>query len=515
MKAIRIIGLLVAIAFAFAGGDIYKAVKGITAGTADKGGRKVLYWVDPMHPAYKSDKPGIAPDCGMKLEPVYADGGAAVAPAGANRKVLYYRDPKDPNYKAQQPGLNPETGSELEPVYADDISTMEVGTVQITPEKQQLIGVKYEQVGTGGGSRTIRAVGKVAIDETRIGHVHTKVEGWIDKVFVDFTGKLVEKGQPLLTIYSPDMLASQRELLLAAKAKTIMQDSALLSGFDQSESLLQATRRRLELWDLSEAQIDQVLKTGEPIKNITVYSPMTGYITERKAFPQVKVMPDTDLYTIVDLSRVWIVADVFEYEAPNIRLGQTARVSIQAIPGRVFNARIDFLQPQVDPMTRNLKVRLNMDNPGVLLKPDMYADVEFLVNIPSKLTVPADAVLNSGDRQTVFIDRGNGYLEPRQVKTGEREGDRIQILSGLTGSERVLTSGNFLIDSESQMKAAASGMGGMAGMPGMSGTPNQPTKPATPANQPKAPPAKSGAKGMADMPGMTKEPTNEPGAKKQ
>jgi RND family efflux transporter MFP subunit len=477
MKVIRTIGLLVAIAFAFAGGYIYKAIKGSTAGTVEKGGRKVLYWVDPMHPAYKSDRPGIAPDCGMKLEPVYADGGAPVA----------------------------KTGSKLDPVYADDVSTMEVGTVQITPEKQQLIGVKYGQVEVGGGSRTIRAVGKVAIDETRIGHVHTKVEGWIDKVFVDFTGKLVEKGQPLLTIYSPDMLASQRELLLAAKAKDIMRNSALPSGFDQSESLLLATRRRLELWDLSEAQIDQVLKTGEPIKNITVYSPMTGYITDRKAFPQLKVMPDTDLYTIVDLSRVWIMADVFEYEAPNIRVGQAARVSIQALPGRVFNARIDFLQPQVDPMTRTLKVRLNMDNPGVMLKPDMYADVEFVVNIPSKLTVPADAVLNAGERKTVFVDRGNGYFEPRQVKTGEREGDRIQILSGLSGGERVVTSGNFLIDSESQMKAAASGM---AGMPGMT---NQPAKPEPPANPTKAPAAKSGAKGMADMPGMT----NEPGAKKQ
>jgi membrane fusion protein, copper/silver efflux system len=482
MKAIRTIGLLVVIASAFLGGYIYKAIKGSTAGTAEKGERKVLYWVDPMHPAYKSDKPGIAPDCGMKLEPVYADGGpvahspVAPAPAGANK--------------------------------TDDISTMEVGTVQITPEKQQLIGVKYAQVETGGGSRTIRAVGKVAIDETRIGHVHTKVEGWIDKVFVDFTGKLVEKGQPLLTIYSPDMLASQRELLLAAKAKTIMQDSALPSGFDQSESLLLATRRRLELWDLSEAQIDQVLKTGEPIKNITLYSPMTGYITDRKAFPQLKVMPDTDLYTIVDLSHVWIMADVFEYEAPNIRVGQTARVSLQALPGRAFTARIDFLQPQVDPMTRTLKVRLNMDNPGVMLKPDMYADVDFLVNIPSKLTVPAEAVLNAGERKTVFIDRGNGYLEPRQVKTGEREGDRIQILSGLSGGERVVTSGNFLIDSESQMKAAASGMGGMAGMPGMT---NEPIKPETPANKPKGPPAKSDAKGMGDMPGMT----NEPGAKKQ
>src|ERR1017187_3502255 len=500
MKAIRIIGLLAVIAGAFAGGYVYKAIKGSTAGTTGKGERKVLYWVDPMHLAYKSDKPGIAPDCGMKLEPVYADGGAAPVPA-AERKVLYYRDPKDPNYKAQQPGLNPETGNPLEPVYADDASTMEVGTVQITPEKQQLIGVKYEQVQVGGGSRTIRAVGKVAIDETRIGHVHTKVEGWIDKVFVDFTGKLVEKGQPLLTIYSPDMLASQRELLLAAKAKTIMQDSALPSGFDQSESLLQATRRRLELWDLSEAQINQVLKTGEPIKNITLYSPMTGYVTDRKAFPQAKVMPDTDLYTIADLSHVWIMADVFEYEAPNIRLGQTARVSLQAIPGRVFNARIDFLQPEVDPMTRTLKVRLNMDNPGLMLKPDMYADIEFLVNIPSRLTVPANAVLNAGERKTVFVDRGNGYFEPRQVKTGEREGDRIQILSGLSGGERVVTSGNFLIDSESQMNAAASGMGGMAGMPGMT---NKPAKPETPANQPKAP-GKPGAKEMGDMPGMGAE----------
>ena len=473
MKIIRTVGLLVVIAAAFAGGYIYKAVKGSTAETAQKGGRNVLYWVDPMHPAYKSDKPGIAPDCGMKLEPVYADGGAAAVSTGAN----------------------------LKPASANDISTMEVGTVQITPEKQQLIGVKYEQVELGGGSRTIRAVGKVAIDETRIGHVHTKVEGWIDKVFVDFTGKLVKKGQPMLTIYSPDMLASQRELLLAAKAKTIMRDSALPSGFDQSESLLQATRRRLELWDLSEAQIDQVLRTGEPIKNITVYSPMTGYITDRKAFPQVKVLPDTDLYTIVDLSRVWIMADVFEYEAPNIHVGETARVSLQALPGKGFSARIDYLQPEVDPMTRTLKVRLNMDNPGVMLKPDMYADIEFRVNIPSKLTVPADAVLNAGERKTVFVDRGNGYFEPRQVKTGEREGDRIQILSGLSQGERIVTSGNFLIDSESQMKAAASGMGGMAGMPGMT---NKPAKPETPANQPKAP-GKPGAKEMGDMPGMGAE----------
>ncbi len=498
-KVLKGIGLLAVLVAAFGGGYVYKAVKGGGTASPAKADRKVLYWVDPMHPAYKSDKPGIAPDCGMKLEPVYADGGAAATPA-AERKVMYYRDPKDPNYKAQQPGMNPDTGNELEPVYADDASTMPPGTVQITPEKQQLIGVKYGQVEMSGGSRTIRAVGKVSVDETRVEHVHTKVEGWIDKVFVDFTGQLVKKGDPLFTIYSPDLLASQRELLLAAKAKNLMQNSALPAAFDQSETLLQAARRRLELWDLSEAQINQVLKTGEPIKNITVFSPATGYITERKAFPQLKIMPDTDLYTIVDLSKVWIMADVFEYEAPNIRVGGTATVSLQAIPGKTFNARIDFLQPQVDPMTRTLKVRLNMDNPGLMLKPDMYADIEFRENLPPKLTVPAEAVLDAGERKTVFIDRGNGFFEPRLVKTGAHDGNRIEILSGLTGGERIVVSGNFLVDSESQMKAAASGMGGMAGMPGM--TADKPASPAAPAAPARAPAGKPAANDMPDMPGM-------------
>ena len=468
MKVIRIIAFLAVVAAAFMGGYVYKAIKGGGAGPTGKSERKVLYWVDPMHPAYKSDKPGIAPDCGMKLEPVYADGGGpSAAPAGAN---------------------------------ADNISAMPVGTVQITPEKQQLIGVKYGQAERNGGSRTIRAVGKVAFDETRIQHIHTKVEGWIDQVFVDYTGQLVSKGQALMTIYSPEMLASEQELLLAAKATETMRNNPLPSAFDQSVSLLHAARRRLELWDLSEAQINQILKTGQPVKNITLYSPIAGYVTDRKAFPQLKVMPDTDLYTIVDLSRVWIMADVFEYEAPNIHVGETARVSLQALPGRTFNARIDYLQPQVDAMTRTLKVRLNMDNPGLMLKPDMYADVEFRVNQSVQLTVPAEAVLDAGERKTVFVDRGNGFFEPRQVTTGERNGNRIQILSGLKGDERVVTSGNFLIDSESQMKAAAGGMGGMVGMPGMTNEPMKTPKGQT--GQPAAQPKDKSMPSMPDMPGM-------------
>jgi len=438
MKVLRIFGFSIAVAAAFSGGYIYKAIRTSSPVPASNGGRKILYWVDPMHPAYKSDKPGIAPDCGMKLEPVYSDG----------------------------PGLSP--GPENAPAHENE-TAMPVGTVEITPEKQQLIGVKYGYAERSGGSRTIRANGKVAFDETRIQHIHTKVEGWIDQVFVDYTGQFVNKGQPLMTIYSPDMLASQRELLLAAKARDTMKNNPLPVAFDQSESLLQAARRRLELWDLSEAQIDQVLRTGQPIKNITVYSPITGYVTDRKAFPQLKVVPETELYTVVDLSGVWIMADLFEYEAPNVHVGEAARISLQALPGRTFGARIDYIQPQVDPTTRTLKVRLNMNNPGLLLKPDMYANVDLQVNLPAQLTVPAEAVLDAGDRKTVFVDRGNGFFEPRQVTTGERDGDRIQILSGLSAGDRIVTSGNFLVDSESQMKAAAAGMGGPAPMPNMPG----------------------------------------------
>ena len=370
----------------------------------------------------------------MKLEPVYADRAAAapVAPAVSAAGV--------PPFGAAPPATEPP------------------GTIRITPEKQQLIGVKYGRVEAMGATRMIHGAGKVAIDETRVQHVHTKLEGWIDTVFADFTGKLVRKGDPLLTIYSPEMLATQRELLLAAKAKDLMRNNPMPTAYDQSGAMVEAARRRLELWDLSPGEIDQVIQTRQPIKNITLYSPATGYITDRKAFPQLKVMPETELYTIVDLSRVWIVADVFEYEAPNVRVGETARVSFPAVPGRMFMAHVNYLQPEVDAVTRTLKVRLDMDNPNSVLKPDMYADVEFQVNLAAKLTVPAEAVLDSGERKTVFVDRGDGFFEPRQVTTGERAGDRIQILSGLREGERVVTSGNFLIDSESQMRAAAAGM---------------------------------------------------------
>lgn len=296
------------------------------------------------------------------------------------------------------------------------------------------------------------------MDETRVAKVQTKIEGWIEKVHVDFTGKLVEKGQPLITLYSPEMFASQQEYLLAIRGRETLKNSTLAGTQQQSDSLVEAARRRLELWDLSEAQIDEITRTGKAIKNVTVFAPIGGYVMMRNAFPKQRITPETELYTVADLSKVWIMADVFENEAPMVHVGMPVRVTLSYAGGRTLTGRVNYIQPQVDMTTRTLKVRIEVDNPGMTLKPEMFVDVDFSVGMPSRVTVPAEAVLNTGVKKTVFVDLGNGYLEPRQVETGERVGERVEILRGLRAGERVVTSGNFLIDSESQLKAAASGM---------------------------------------------------------
>lgn len=416
----------------------------------------------PMHPAFHSDKPGDCGICGMKLVPDDDPNHPEQAPAQAagERKVLYYRDPKSPSFKSDQPGVNPETGGDLEPVYENDPSSLPMGTIRVTPEKQQLIGVKFGEVTAGAGVHSFRAVGKVTMDETRFSKVQTRIEGWVEKVYVDFTGKLVEKGQPLLTMYSPEMLASQQEYLLAMRSREIMKDSPLAGSQQQSDSLLAASRKRLELFSLSESQIEEITRTQKPLTNITIYSPISGYVMMRNAFLKQRITPETELYTVVDLSKVWIMADVFENEASMIQVGMPAGMSLSYGGGRKINGRVSYIQPQVDPTTRTLRVRIEADNPDMALKPDMFVDVDFSVSMPARMTVPAEAVLDTGLKKTVFVDRGNGYLEPRQVETGERIGDRIEITKGLKPGDRIVISGNFLIDSESQLKSAASGMAG-------------------------------------------------------
>ena len=385
----------------------------------------------------------------------------------------------------------------------DRASEQPMGTIQISPERQQLIGVRYGMPSLASSFKAIRAVGKVAPDEQRISRVHTRVEGWIDQVYVNFTGKAVDKGQPLLTLYSPNLLATQEEFLLALKSQDLMKASTLEGALAQSNSLLAATRRRLQLWDLGDEQIDEIARTRQPVTNITVYSPVSGYVTARNAFPKQRISPDTELYTITDLSRVWVMADVFEGEASLVQPNQPVTIASSYGPSRALRGRVDYIQPQVDPVTRTLKIRIDAENSRLVLKPDMFVEVNFRIALPQHLTVPADAVLDAGLKKVIFVDRGNGYLESRDVEIGERLGDRVEILRGLKADERIVLSGTFLIDSESQLKSAAGGMSGMPGMPGMAAPKSEP---AGKSNLPVAAPQPGSSAGkkqdMKDMPGM-------------
>jgi membrane fusion protein, copper/silver efflux system len=453
-KSLLIVLIIAGFAGAFFAGHGYGRWYGKgPGGGSDKGGRKILYYVDAMHPWYKSDKPGIAPDCGMKLEPVYADGGAP-AQAVPERKIIHYRDPKNPKYTSDQPGINPETGNDLEPVYAEDATTIPAGALQVTPERQQLIGIRYGQATYESTAQEFRSVGRVAVDETRTTRVHARVEGWIERVHADFVGELVKAGQPLLTLYSPELLASQQELLLALQARTVMGKSSMHEARSNSDALVEAARRRLELWNLSRSQIETVEKTGKPLPAVTLFAPAGGFITVRNAFPGQKIAPDTELYAIADLSRVWVMADVFESDAPSVRVGLPGTITSPNDPTIRLNARVSYIQPQVDVATRTLKVRLELNNPGYRLKPDMFVDVTLQTAGTNMLTVPTEAVLDAGSTKTVFVDRGNGFFEPRRVEAGRRFGDRVEILRGLSPDERIVVSGAFLLNSESQLKSA-------------------------------------------------------------
>jgi RND family efflux transporter MFP subunit len=413
MKTLAVLMLMAA---AFAGGYGYNRWYAKPEPSAPK----PLYWVDPMHPWYKGDRPGTAPDCGMKLVPVLPG--------------------EEARYERRVNGL-PE------------------GSVQVSPEKQQLIGVEYGTAAYETTRDTIHAVARVTLDETRIAKVHSKLDGWIDQVFVDFTGKLVRAGDPLLTVYSPEALATQQEFLLARKAQQLMHESPVHEMLGSCENLVAAARKRLELWDISDRQIEEIAASGEPLKNLTLYSPIGGIVMERNAFPKQRIAPELVLYTVADLSKVWVLADVYEYEAASVRVGTPATLIVAYLPGRSFHGRVSYILPQVDPNTRTLKARIEFENPGLLLKPDSYGDVELATGGMRRLMVPQTAVLNSGDRQTVFVDRGNGFFEPREVRIGAQGGGKAEILSGLRPGERIVVSGNFLIDSESQIKSAMGGGG--------------------------------------------------------
>jgi membrane fusion protein, copper/silver efflux system len=402
----------------------------------------------PMHPGFRSDKPGKCGICGMELVPDSAPA-AAEAPKG---RILHYRDPEDPNYTSAYPGLNPETGNDLEPVY----DTPGPGHVTVNAEKQQWIGVRTELVERHTVRDSLRVPGRVAVDETRLTRVTSRTMGWIEKVHADFTGRLVKQGEPLLTLYSPELTASQQEYLLARKARATLGESSVAAVRAANESMVEASRERLRHhWGLDDAALRKLDETGEVERVTTLYAPTTAFITARNAYPGGRVTPETELYTLADLSRVWVIADVFEADAARVRLGQMARVEPAYAPGRGFTARVTYVFPRVDTQSRTMPVRLEVENRDFFLKPDQFMNVDFQFAVASRLAVPEEAVLDGGLVQTVYVDRGEGIFEPRRVETGERFEGRVEILSGLKEGERVVVSGAFLLDSESKLKNPA------------------------------------------------------------
>ncbi|HEV1996447.1 MAG TPA: efflux RND transporter periplasmic adaptor subunit [Candidatus Acidoferrum sp.] len=326
--------------------------------------------------------------------------------------------------------------------------------VQLSAERLQSIGVKFGEVARKPVQDEIRTTGTVAIDETRLSYVQTRFSGYIQKVFADATYQYVRKGQPLFTIYSPELAAAEREYLVARQNAQALSQSTVPGVAAGIASLVDASADRLRQWNVPQREIARLESSGQVEQGLEIDSPVTGYITERNALPNLTVQPDTRLYTIADLSTVWVFAHVFQNDLGRIRVGAPTALTVDSYPGRVFRGRVDFIYPEVDATTRTARVRLVFSNPNLTLKPGMYVNVVLQVPLGNQLVIPVSGVLQSGARQIVFVDRGAGYLEPRDVQLGPQAGDQYVVLKGLKAGERIVTSANFLIDSESQLQAA-------------------------------------------------------------
>jgi RND family efflux transporter MFP subunit len=326
--------------------------------------------------------------------------------------------------------------------------------IQLTPQRLQSIGVTSSAIQIKSLSNEVRAVGNVAVDERLQAYVQTRFSGWIQKVYADTTYQYVHRGQPLFTIYSPELVTTEQEYLLAQKNRALLAQSSVPGVASGADSLLGGAQERLRQWEIPQREIQQLEATSQVRHDLEIDSPVSGYITERNALPNLYVQPATRLYTIADLSTVWVFAQVFQTDMGQLRVGQPATVTSDAYPGRTFYGRVDFIYPEVDMSTRTVKVRLVFSNPGLKLTPGMFVNVDMKIPLGRHLAIPASGVFHTGERNVAFIDRGQGYLEPRDVALGPRARDEFVVLKGLKPGERVVTSANFLVDSESQLQAA-------------------------------------------------------------
>lgn len=372
---------------------------------------EIDYWTCTMHPSVKMKEPGKCPICAMDLVPVGKRVNADAVASAADESVF-----------------------------------------TVDPRRQQLLNVHATTVESRPLEKVIRTVATLELDETQIRHINPKIKGWIEKIFVNFTLQHVNKGDPLFTVYSPELVSTQEEYMLAVRTAKSLSTSAFESVANGGRSLLDATRRRLLLFDISEEQIRDLEKNGKVLKSLTIHSPVTGHVTQKNAFENMYVTPDTNVYTVADHTKMWAQVEIYENEIPYIYEGQPAVMTLAGFPGETFRGKVSYVYPHLNANTRTMKARLEFPNPGLKLKPEMYANIDIRVPLGGRLAVPDSAVLRTGKRDLVFVDLGNGQMQLRRVEVGAKAAGYYEILKGLKAGEKVVTAANFLIDAESKVQ---------------------------------------------------------------
>lgn len=421
----------------------------------------MLVWL-----AYQGGKKSAPPAETVKNE-------ASDEKGNKEKKIKYWVAPMDPNYRRDKPGKSP-MGMDLVPVYEDEGEPTAEGVIKIDPITVQNIGVRTAKVVKGPLVATVRAVGRVTYDEQKVEHIQTKVSGWVEELFVDTMGQDVRKGEKLLTIYSPELVATQQEYLQALRYSEQTAGSSFKDVANGGASLVDAAKRRLLLMDIDPGQIQALEKRSDVQKTMVLHSPANGVVIDKKVFSGMKVSPGMELYTIANLSRVWIIGSIYEYELPFVRNGQDAEITLPYEPGVTYRGRISFIYPYLSAATRTVQIRIEFNNPGLKLKPDMYVDVLIKNKAASDvLQVPSDAVIRTGTRSIVITALGEGKFLPKEVKVGPEGQGMVEINSGLSEGETVVVSGQFLIDSESNLRQAVTKM---TEVPAATGVPSGPTQ---------------------------------------
>jgi Cu(I)/Ag(I) efflux system membrane fusion protein len=454
-------------------------------------------WQCPMHPSVVQDHPGDCPICGMKLVKVSGAGAASGAGAtgggapGAQAVAEKWQCPMHPSVVQDHPGDCPICGMKLVKVEgpaSDGPAPEGMAGVTIDAARQQLIGLEVAHVERGPVGATLRTSGRVAVDETRIHHVNVKFSGFMERVYADFVGRPVRRGEPIFSIYSPELVAAQEEYLLALRTSRTLGESGAL-GRD-GDVLVEAARRKLELWDVPRSEIDRIERSGQPSRTLTFYSPATGVVTRKDVVPGMRVSAGDMPFEIVDLSRVWVLADAYESDLGSVKVGMPATLEFKAFPDRTFQGRVAFIDPMLDPKTRTAKVRIEVPNASGELRPEMFGEVLLRSATRTGLRVPADAVIHSGTQAVVFVALPNGKFQPREVKLGPSDGQSVEVLSGVEVGDGVVTRANFLVDSESRLRASLAALPGGVPKPAPASgaAPSAPVPPPAPAAAPGADP---------------------------